>query len=210
VNLCRNPTLRRVWRWDSHSWNGNLGAAGTPEISEFDYKGQNALHCGVFHIIGKLLKRRCRKWARMSHLDICSTSYGKNKGRESNWQFDSRQLKVENPPDPGACKWSATHRWKILNESYKFAWDLIPIRGLRKELWFRKVAGVQTRIVSGLLLGSPGIKSHLDASAVERRREYYMGGKVVASPESEPWWVLWVQSCLWLVLATRCSRMCTN
>jgi hypothetical protein len=26
----------------------------------------------------------------------------------------------------------------------------------------------------GLLLGSPGIKSHLDAGAVERRRKYYM------------------------------------
>jgi hypothetical protein len=27
--------------------------------------------------------------------------------------------------------------------------------------------------------------------------------KVVASPESRPWWVLWVQSCPWLVLAPR-------
>ncbi len=26
-----------------------------------------------------------------------------------------------------------------------------------------------------LLLGSPGIKSHLDVGATERRREYYMG-----------------------------------
>jgi hypothetical protein len=37
------------------------------------------------------------------------------------------------------------------------------------------VAGVQIGAVSELLLGSPGIKSHLDASAVERCREYYMG-----------------------------------
>jgi hypothetical protein len=28
-------------------------------------------------------------------------------------------------------------------------------------------------------------------------------GKVVASPESGPWWVLWVQGCLWLVLALK-------
>jgi hypothetical protein len=34
---------------------------------------------------------------------------------------------------------------------------------------------VQTGTVSGLLLGSPEIKSHLDAGAVERRREYYVG-----------------------------------
>jgi hypothetical protein len=37
------------------------------------------------------------------------------------------------------------------------------------------VTGVQTGTISRLLLGSPGIKSHLDAGAVERRKEYYMG-----------------------------------
>jgi hypothetical protein len=70
----------------------------------------------------------------MSHLNIRSTSYGKKKGRESNWQFDSRPLKIENRPNPGVCRWSVTHRWKALKESYKFALDLIPIGGLSKEL----------------------------------------------------------------------------
>jgi hypothetical protein len=70
----------------------------------------------------------------MSHLDICNTSYDRKKGRESNWQFDSRPLKVENRPDPGVCRKSVTRRWKVLKESYKFALDLIPIRGLSKEL----------------------------------------------------------------------------
>jgi hypothetical protein len=102
----------------------------------------------------------------MRHLDICSTSYGKKKGRESNWQFDSRPLKVENRPDPGACRWSATHRWKAFDESYKFALDLIPIGGLSKELWLCKMARVQTGTILRLLLE---IKSHSDAGAVERR-----------------------------------------
>jgi hypothetical protein len=35
--------------------------------------------------------------------------------------------------------------------------------------------GIQTETVLGLPLGSPGIKSHSDAGATERRREYYMG-----------------------------------
>jgi hypothetical protein len=68
------------------------------------------------------------------HLNICSTSYGKKKGQESNWQFDSRPLKVGNRPDPNACRWNATNRWKALDESYNFALDLVPIRGLSKEL----------------------------------------------------------------------------
>jgi hypothetical protein len=37
------------------------------------------------------------------------------------------------------------------------------------------VAGIQTRTVSGLLLGGPRIKSHSDVGATERRRKYYMG-----------------------------------
>jgi hypothetical protein len=99
------------------------------------------------------------KWAHMSHLDICSTSYGKKKGRESNWQFDSRPLKVGNRPDPGLCRWSATHCWKALKESYKFALKLIPIKGLNKKLCPCKVAGVQIGTISGLLLGILGQKA---------------------------------------------------
>jgi hypothetical protein len=37
------------------------------------------------------------------------------------------------------------------------------------------MAGVQTGTILGLLLGSPGIKSHSDVGAAKRRREYYMG-----------------------------------
>jgi hypothetical protein len=113
----------------------------SPETSEFDCRGQKTLHWGVLYNIGNLLKRRCRKWARMYHFDICSTSYGKKKGRESNWQFDSQPLKVENRPNPGACRWSVAHRWKSINESYKFASNLISIGGLGKELCHCKVVG---------------------------------------------------------------------
>jgi hypothetical protein len=34
------------------------------------------------------------KWVRMTHLDICNTSYGQKKGWESNWEFDSQPRKV--------------------------------------------------------------------------------------------------------------------
>jgi hypothetical protein len=154
---------------------GTWESFGTPETLEFDCRGQNTLPWCVLYIIGKLSKCRCRKWLCMSHLDICSTRYGKNKGWESNWQFDSRPLKVNNQPNLGVCRWIVTHRWKALKESYKFSLNLIPIGGLSKELWTRKVPGVQTEIVSGLLLKSPETKNHPDAGAAKRRKEYYMG-----------------------------------
>ncbi len=37
------------------------------------------------------------------------------------------------------------------------------------------MARVRIRTISGLPLGSPGIKSHSDVGVTERRREYYMG-----------------------------------
>jgi len=153
----------------------NLESSGTPATSELDCRGQKTLPWGVLYTVGKALKRRCRKWARMSHSDICNTSYGRKKGRESNWQFDSWPQKVGNRPAPGVCRWNATQHWKTFENSYKFALDLILIRGLSRELWAPKVPGVQTMTISGLLLGSPKNKSHLDAGAVEQRREYYMG-----------------------------------
>jgi hypothetical protein len=37
------------------------------------------------------------------------------------------------------------------------------------------ILGVQTEIVLGLQLGSPGKKSHLDVASAESCREYYKG-----------------------------------
>jgi hypothetical protein len=111
-----------------------LESRWTPKTSKSDYKGQNPLPWGVIYIIGKLLKLRCPKWARMTHLDISNTSYGQKKSWESNWQFDSRPWEVRNQPNSLACRWHATCHWKALNEGYNFCLDLIPIRGLHKKL----------------------------------------------------------------------------
>jgi hypothetical protein len=99
----------RVWGWHSHSRNEDLWILWNSLTLEFDCRGQNTLHWGVLYIIEKLLKCRCRKWACINHLDICSTSYGKKKGPESNWQFDSRPLKVRNRPNPDVCRWIVRH-----------------------------------------------------------------------------------------------------
>jgi hypothetical protein len=49
------------------------------------------------------------KWPCMSHSNICTISYGQKKGQELNWPFNSRLIKIGNRPDPGVCRWSATH-----------------------------------------------------------------------------------------------------
>jgi hypothetical protein len=76
--------------------NGNLESSRTPENLELEFRGQNTSHWGVLYNNGKFLKCRCPKCLHMSHLDICSPSYGQKKGRES----DSQPLKVGNQPLP--------------------------------------------------------------------------------------------------------------
>ncbi len=60
------------------------------------------------------------------------------------------------------------------------------IRGLHKKLCALKVVEVLVARISGLPLGSPETKSHLDV-ALWRVAEYTLKGKVVASPKSGPW-----------------------
>ncbi len=122
---------------------GNLESSGTPKCLEFDNEAQNTSHWGVLGVIEKVLKRRYRKWPRIGHLDICSPSHGQKKGRESNWQFDSRPLKVRNRHVPDMCSKSATRRWKDLDEGYKIGLDLVPIGGWGEELWLSKIPGLQ-------------------------------------------------------------------
>jgi hypothetical protein len=154
---------------------GNLESSRTPKNSELELKGQKTLHWGVLGVIGKVLKCRCLNWPRIGHLDIFSPSYGPKKGRESNWQFDSWPQKVGNGPLPDVCSGSATWSWKALEESYNFGSNLVPIQARGEKLWTPKVPGVQTGTISGIQLGSPGKKSHLDVAPARSCREYYKG-----------------------------------
>jgi len=90
-------------------------------------------------------------------------------------------------------RWRVKYYWKALDKGYNFASDLTWIGGLHTKLWPSKIMRV-------IILG----KWHLGASPVAKHKEYYKG-KVVASPKSGPWWVLWVCVCPWFVRAPKCS-----
>ncbi len=83
------PGVQRVWGHEpSHSRGNshvrNWSPKWTPESSKCNCRGQNPFPWKVIYIIKKILKCRCLKWALITHLNICSTSYGQKKGRESN------------------------------------------------------------------------------------------------------------------------------
>jgi hypothetical protein len=182
-----------VWGWSpTLGKSEDLESSGTLECSELDIKAQNTSHWGVLGVIEKVLKRRYRKWPRIGHLNICSQSYGQKKGRESNWQFDSRPLKVGNRPLPDLRIENAIRRWKDLDEGYNFGLDFVAIRLCSRELWAPKVPGLHPGQCSGQfrdsnprvlgvlgVLGVPG-KSDIRAWVLRSVTEYTIGSMVVA------------------------------
>jgi hypothetical protein len=186
-----------------------LESQWTPKSSKGDCRGQNLMAWKKNYINEKLLELRYLKWAHIAHLDIWNTNYGQKKGRESNWQFDSRPLKVKNRPDLCACRWRATYHWKALNEGYNFASHLISIRGLHAKLWRPKVVGVPTLAISGLPLGSLRTKSHLDVGPMERWKVYYKG-EGGGFPQVRVVVSLVCSCCPWLILAPKVLQLCTD
>jgi hypothetical protein len=61
-------------------------------------------------------------------------------------------------------------------------------------------------------------KWHLGASPMAKHKEYYKGsskentikGKVMTSPKSGPWFVLWIHVCPWFVYASKVMQLCIN
>jgi hypothetical protein len=142
-------------------------------------KGKNTSHWGVLGVIEKVLKRRYRKCPRIGNSDICSPSYGQNKGRESNCQFDSRPLNVGNRCLFDVRFGSAIRRWKDLDEGYNFGLDLVVIQLCSRELWRFKVSGVPPGQNRDSISGVPGICA-LWLSPPWRAAENTTGSKVVA------------------------------
>jgi hypothetical protein len=144
IFLLSQPYIGQVWGWiPTLGKSEDLESSGTPECLGFDSKAQNTSHWGVLSLIKKFSKRRYRKWPCIGHLDICSPRYGQKKGRESNWQFDSRPLKVGNRPLPNLRIEISRNLWKDLDEGYNFGSDFITIRLCSWELWAPKVSGLQ-------------------------------------------------------------------
>jgi hypothetical protein len=187
--LCHNPTLAKCGGWSPTLGKvGDLESSATPECSELDSKTQKTSHWGFIDVIGKILKRRYRKWPCIGHLDIFSPSYGQKKGRESNCQFDSRPLKVRNRCLPDIGFECATWRWKDLDEGYNFGSDLVAIQLCSPELWPFKVPKVpQGQFRDSREFVPFGCSLHGELQRILKGVRWWL------TPESGPWWVLCVQ-----------------
>ncbi len=166
--LVSQPYFGQVWGWSpTLGKNEDLKSSGTPECLELDSKAQNTSHWGVIGVIGKVLKRRYRKWPRIGHLNICNPSYGQKKGRESKSGIDlfpTFKLRVQYVVRKISAR--ATSLVQTLSRS-DFAFESYELPKSRDSTWDN------FGTISGLQLGSPGKKWHLGVSAAESHRVYY-------------------------------------
>jgi hypothetical protein len=144
------------------------------------------------------MKLRYRKFPRIGNSDICSPSYGQKKGRESNWQFDSRPLKVGNRPLSDVRFGSAIRRWKDLDEGYNFGLDLVAIQLCSRELWRFKVPGVPSGQFRDSISGVPGICA-IWMPPSRRAAENTIGSNVVAYSPSPGRGESCVSKCPWQI-----------
>ncbi len=102
-------------------WAPTLGVGVSMDFQTFKKRLQGTKPIGLKNSLyhWKTLGMKMSKMG-LIHLDTSNTGYGKKKSQDSNWQFDSRPLKVENRPDFLACRWHATYYWKVINEGYNF------------------------------------------------------------------------------------------
>jgi len=124
--------------------------------------------------------------------------------------FYSSPLKVKNRPDLLMCRWRATYRskssqWRIQlcfkpHFNGKYAQEVIGLQNRRKP---------NSRNFSIPNLGVPR-QNDIWVQAPWPNINNIISGKVVASPKSKPWWVLWVRVCPWLVRAPKMFQLCTN
>jgi hypothetical protein len=94
-------------------------------------------------------------------------------GLESNCQFDSRPLKVENHLDLFTCRWRATYHWKALNKGYNFSLDLTSIKCLHKSYGLSKSQKSPFWKFRDSQVGSLETKLHLGAGPVAMHKKYY-------------------------------------
>ncbi len=158
------------------------------------------------------MKCKCPKWPRMSHLDVCSPSYGQMKGRESNCHFERKRLPTIKSRESTRFTWLQATCDISLESSrlgLQLTLDLIAIGGLHKKLCALKVAKVPAGGISGLSRGSPGTKSHLGVAPVESHKVYYKG-EGDGFPQVRAVVSLVCPCCPWLVLAPKVLQLCTN
>jgi len=145
----------------------------TLEISENDLRGQNSMACSVLYIIGKLLKRRCLKWARISHLEFETQVMAKRRAGSQIANLTPNQKKS----GIDSIYLAADNVWHIVENLLTRATTFLQTAP-RSEVCSQSYGAPKSREspLAGFQdshAGVPREKSHLDVGPVKRRGPKY-------------------------------------
>jgi hypothetical protein len=190
---------------------GDLESSGTPECLEFNSKAQNTLHWGVLEVIGKVLKRRYRKWPRIGHLDICSSSYGQKEGsgvKLAVWLPATKSRESTHSRRAlGECDTSLERSRRGLQYWFILRPDPRSGRGVMAVQSPGSPTGTHSGQLRDSISGVPG-KSDIRMPLPRVNAEYTIGSKVVAYSRVRAVVCLVVQSARGLSPHPRVSRKC--
>jgi hypothetical protein len=199
-----------------HTPNSHVGSWSperTPESSERDFRGQISFPWKVPYIIGKVLKCRCPKWPRMSHLDIYSTSYGQKKGQESNCQFERKRLPTIKSREStrftglhATCHISLKSSRRGLQLCFKLHWN----RSSAEEVIRPQSLGSPCWRDFGTPMRESRERKAIWMQAPWRVIEYTIRGEGGGFPQVWAVVSLVCPCCPWLVLAPKVLQLCTN
>ncbi len=138
------------------------------------------------------MKRRCRKWPRIGHLDICSSSYGQKNPTTKSWEST-----FSRPPNR-ECNTSLERSQRGLQVWFRPCRDQTPQSGVMSS----QSPGTPPGTISGQFRDSnPGVpgKSDIRAWVPPRVAEYTIGSMVVAYSRGPGRGVFRGPKCPWLV-----------
>jgi hypothetical protein len=198
------PYFGQVWGWSpTLGKSEDSESSGTPECSDLDSKAQNTSHWGVLGVIEKVLKRWCRKWPRIGHLDICSPSYGQKK-KSGIDLFLTSESKVRYVVEKISTRATSLVQTSSRSDVTVRSYELPKSRDSARDN-FGTISGLQPGSP-----GSPGKKWHSGVGAAESHRVYYReyGGGIL--PRSGPWCVSWSKVPVACPNTQGCPGMWTN
>jgi len=100
--------------------------------------------------------------------------------------------KSQESPKLLACRWRATYCWKTLDKNYNFVLYLTLIGGFHKKVMgFQSCENPHFKNFGTPNLGVPW-QNDIWVQGLWLGIENTIRGKVVTSPKSGPWWILWV------------------
>jgi hypothetical protein len=204
------PHFGQVWGWDSHSQKvGTWSPSGLLQLQSSTAEGKTPRLEVFFMPLERPWSVDVENGLAWAIWTFAAQVMVEKRARSQTGSLTPNHKKSGIDPTPG-CAVGVRH---TVGELLRRSTRLLQTSS-QSEVWVRSYKLPKSRESKpgqfrDSSLGVPGIKA-IWMRAPQSNAENTIWGKVVASPESGPWWVKWVQGHPWLVPTLKGCRMSSN